>query len=200
MRYGEAIVHSAVTPVPVVPGQDEFTAATSGELAGGGRATVALSLVDADQSPAAPPRVADVADVLAVVAGLAEEPAAEPLGSAVGDATPLPDPAMTLSLLADAAAARRDLAVARGGVDPATADALLALLSGPAIRLSRTPTGRPLAVAVFDALATNRPVPLGEVTGPQSPGRLHLLARTVPGGEAACDLTGRMIALASGRE
>ncbi len=54
-------------------------------------------------------------------------------------------------------------------------------------------------MAVFDALAANRPVPLGEATGPQSAGRLHLLSRPVPGGEAAADLTGRMIALASGR-
>ncbi len=205
VRYGEAIVHSAVTPVPVVPGQDEFTAASAGELAGkpgtagGGRATVALSLVDPEQSPAAPPRVPAEPEAVPVGPSPAAEPAAVPPGSVA--ATPFGDPVLTLSLLADAAAARRDLAVARGGLDPATADALLALLSGDAtVGLSRTATGRPLAVAVFDALAANRPVPLGEATGPQSAGRLHLLSRPVPGGEAVADLTGRMIALASGTE
>ena len=188
VRYGEAIVHSAVTPVPVVPGQDEFEAATSAELAGGGRATVALSLIG-EQSPAAPPR--DPPSEVVALSSI-EEPAAEPLGS-VADST------LMLSLLHDAAAARRDLAVARGGIDPATGDALLDLLTGtPTIGLSRTAGGRTLAAAVFDALSTNRPVPLGERTGPQSAGRLHLLARAVPGAEVSADLTGRMIALANG--
>ncbi len=182
VRYGEAIVHSAVTPVPVVPGQDEYEPATPAELAGGGRATVALSL----QSPAAPPRDPPCIET----APPAEEPAAEP---------PTSDAVVMMSLAIDAAAARRDLAIARGGIDPATADALLALLTAtPTIGLSRTASGRPLAAAVFDALSTNRPVPLGERTGPQSAGRLHLLARAVPGAEGRTDLTDRMIALASG--
>ena len=199
VRYGEAIVHSAVTPVPVVPGQDEFTAA-----AGPGRPVVTLSRVEPteeqpptpnadDRTPAAPADVAEPGP-----AAVERWPFAPPAASAsVSDAT------LTLSLLADAAAARRDLAVARGGVDPATADLLLALLvdrSSPTLTLSRTTAaGRPLAVAVFDALAANRPVPLGEATGPQGSGRLHLLSRSTPGGDVTGDLTGRMIALASGR-
>ncbi len=134
VRYGEAIVHSAVTPVPVVPGQDEFEPASAGELAGGGRrrATVALSRVEPEQSPAAPPSVPPP-----------EPPAVgPPRPAAPGGPTPpaaagATDAAtLTLSLLADAAAARRDLAVARGGVDPATADALLALLVAPRPRRS----------------------------------------------------------------
>jgi hypothetical protein len=261
VRYGEAIVHSAVTPVPVVPGQEPFAPASDVELAGG-RTVVALSRVidvadvggerptsnaqrptsnEEQRAPAAAatvePAAADpaggrstpVADVegerstsnaqrstsneeqrAPVAAATVEPAAADP---AVGRSTldverwtfaQSPESAATLSLLTDAATARRDLAVARGGVDPATADALLALLlasppAGPVIGLSRTAAGRPLAVAVFDALAANRPVPLGEATGVQSPGRLHLLARSVPGGDAPADLTHRMIALASGR-
>ena len=198
VRYGEAIVHSAVTPVPVVPGQAEFEPATAAELADGGRATVTLSRVQPEPSPAAPPpppplplSPPSAVDPQVAVVAVA---AAEPVGSAG-------DPLLMLSLLTDAATARRDLAVARGGIDPATADALLGLLTGgpdPSIALSRSTGGRPLAVAVFDALANNRPVRLGELTGPQSPGRLQLLARSVPGGEASTDLTGRMIALANG--
>ena len=179
VRYGEAIVHSAVTPVPVVPGQDGFVEAAAEEL-GGGRATVTLSRVDP----------ADIAD-----------------DDRQGNGVPAAASVLAMSLLADAAGARRDLAVARGGVDPATADAVLALLlddtAAPAVTLSRAAGGRPLAVAVFDALAANRPVPLGEATGPQSVGgggRLHLLARSVPGAEPPAELTGRMIAWANGRD
>ena len=194
VRYGEAIVHSAVTPVPVVPGQDDFQPAAAGEPAGG-RATVALSRVgDADGDDAGPTTVSTSAETPPVETPHVAASPAGPPSAAVADP-------ITLSLLADAAAARRDLAVARGGVDPATADALLAMLTGgPAatIGLSRTAAGRPLAVAVFDALAANRPVPLGEATGPQSVGRLHLLARVAPGAEGPADLTGRMIALANG--
>jgi hypothetical protein len=199
VRYGEAIVHSAVTPVPVVPGQDEFRPASDQELAGGGRAVVALSRVEGDGEGEL--RTSNIERPTSNEAGR-DGPAAPPaiVGSStldVGRSMFATEP----SLLADAATARRDLAVFRGGIDPATADALLALLTGgpePTIGLSRTAGGRPLAVAVFDALANNRPVLLGELTGPQSGGRLHLLARAVPGGEATADLTGRMIALANG--
>ena len=209
VRYGEAIVHSAVTPVPVVPGQAEFEAATPAELAAG-RSVVALSRVgDGGERPTAeaqratpnegqePQPPAEAVDPPAAL------PAVDTSTLEVGPATfaPPSDASTMLSLLTDAAAARRDLAVARGGIDPATADALLALLTGgpaPTIGLSRTAGGRPLAVAVFDALAHNRPVPLGEVTGPQAGGRLHVLARAVPGAEATAELTGRMIALANG--
>src|SRR5438128_12502126 len=41
IRYGEAIVHSAVTPVPVVPGQGAFERV---ELDSGGREIMTLSL------------------------------------------------------------------------------------------------------------------------------------------------------------
>ena len=208
VRYGEAIVHSAVTPVPVVPGQAEFEAASDAELAGGGRAVVALSRVDGEtgERPTFNAQRPTFNEEQAAATVEPPTPVAAVERSELDverwTFAPPADAATTLSLLADAAAARRDLAVAGGGVDPATADALLALLTagpdGGPIGLSRTAAGRPLAVAVFDALAANRPVPLGERTGPQSPGRLHLLARAVPGAEATADLTGRMIALANG--
>lgn len=110
---------------------------------------------------------------------------------------------LALTALVDAASARRDLAVARGGVAPAVADELFALLvrsPGGVVNtmmLSRSgnvPTnGAPIALAVFDALARNRPVPIGEITG------LQVLSRVVPGDDPALPrLQQRMIALASG--
>ena len=207
VRYGEAIVHSAVTPVPVVPGQDEFTALATDD--GGGRTVVTLSRVEGERPTTNAQRsTSNEGGHGGGYGGGRDHGTGDgPAPSAVEHWTfgqPSGQP-MTLSLLTDAAVARRDLAVARGGVDPATADALLALLVDPSaaaapVNLARTAAGRPLAVAVFDALAANRPVPLGESTGPQSVGRLHLLARVAPGtdGGPAGDLTGRMIALASG--
>jgi hypothetical protein len=59
--------------------------------------------------------------------------------------------------------------------------------------LSRSSTGTPIALAVFDALSRNRPVALGEVTS------LQVLSRMVPGLDPElANLQERMIALASG--
>jgi hypothetical protein len=73
---------------------------------------------------------------------------------------------------------------------------LFNLLARPTnlLMLSRTSSGLPIALAVFDALARNQPVPLGETTGVQ------VLTRNIPGDDGGLDdLRERMIALASGR-
>jgi hypothetical protein len=154
-QYGEAIVHSAVTPVPVVAGQGEFV-------------PVELSL-------------------------RARELPAE-AGSPVLD-----KPVVNLDLqdaLRQVVEMKRDLALSRGGVNPAVAAELFDLLvsSGNLLTLSRSSNGTPIAMAVFDALARNAPVPLGESTG------LQVLSRVVPGDDGSVDdLRQRMIALASGK-
>jgi hypothetical protein len=104
---------------------------------------------------------------------------------------------LALSALEQLAIAKRDLALSRGGVDPAVAEELFNLLARPAnlLMLSRTSNGLPLALAVFDALARNKPVPLGEMTGVQ------VLTRNIPGEDGALeDLRERMISLASGKQ
>jgi hypothetical protein len=98
-----------------------------------------------------------------------------------------------MNALSDALVAKRDLAVARGGVDPSVASELFALLSHNELLLSRSQSMAPIALAVFDALARNRPVPLGEVTS------LQVLSRLIPGVDPElATLQERMIALASG--
>jgi hypothetical protein len=128
--------------------------------------------------------------------------------AALADAAPSMQ--LALGALADAAAAKRDLAVARGGIAPAVADELFAMLVRSAdgalniMALSRSPfsslaggqacVAAPLALAVFDALSRNQPVPLGEAT------QLQVLSRRIPGeDDERIELRDRMIALASAR-
>jgi hypothetical protein len=184
-RYGEAIVHSAVTPLPVVPGQGEFEVVT-------------LSLQrDDDRDECRMQNAECRMKSNATHSALCIHHSAF---SPAGDARTMD---MAMLALVDAAAAKRDLAVARGAIDPAVADELFALLVrshegaiNTTMLLSRTAAAPPPALAVFDALCRNRPVPLGEIT------RLQVLARAVPGGEAddeVAQLQQRMIALASGK-
>jgi hypothetical protein len=154
-QYGEAIVHSAVTPVPVVAGQGEFV-------------PLELSLRTKE------------------LAAEAASPVTE-------------KPVVNLDLqnaLKQVVEMKRDLALSRGGVNPAVAAELFDLLvgSGNLLTLSRSGNGSPIALAVFDALSRNHPVELGESTG------LQVLSRVVPGDDGSVDdLRQRMIALASGK-
>jgi hypothetical protein len=171
IEYGEAIVHSAVTPTPVVPDQGEF---------------VALGGAGVQSSVGVPPME------LSLVSSAPKELAAE---AARPGGPVMLDVGMALQALEQVAIAKRDLALSRGGVDPAVAEELFNLLARPTnlLMLSRTPSGLPIALAVFDALARNRSVPLGEMTGVQ------VLTRNIPGDDGALDdLRERMIALASG--
>lgn len=250
-RYGEAIVHSAVTPLPVVPGQGEFEAVEA-RLGGGGRSIVHLSLCPAELTHGPPttsieptPDSSNLMDVTPVISNRLkqiDEPHARSLESAPdGDDTspaeatettsrssieasesialepmlmaaapslepsPTADGAaervMVLSILCDAVASRRDAAVMAGNLTPAVANELFGLLarsSSGELRtmcLSRHTTDSsttPLALAVFDVLSRNRPVPIGQSTGVQ------VLSRVVPGSNDAAELQRKMIELASG--
>jgi hypothetical protein len=100
------------------------------------------------------------------------------------------------SVLSQVISMKRDLALARGGVDAAVAQEIFDLLVQPAeaMLLSRNSAsaGMPVALAVFDALSRNRPVSLGESTG------LQVLSRSIPGEDGSLgDLREKMIALAS---
>jgi hypothetical protein len=223
VRYGEAIVHSAVTPTPVVPGQGGF------EQADPGQEMVTLSLA-IGENPTSDIRHPDQIPVTEIPVDAADDsggdadgdglkaavkaevspppPQAAPLAPAVAVAAQAaPTMQLALAALADAAAAKRDMAVARGGVAPAVADELFALLvrstdgSLNVMALSRTPAAAgestpsaPLALAVFDALSRNHPVPLGQAT------HLQVLSRLIPGeDDEQAELRERMIALASAR-
>ena len=168
-QYGEAIVHSAVTPMPVVPGQGEYVA-------------VELSLVSEKTQSDERKVQSDERSVQS------EERQAAPRT----DVAPA-----NLSALSQMISMKRDLALARGGVDAAVARELFDLLvpGSNAVHLSRNGSDQmPIALAVFDALARNRPVVLGETTG------LQVLSRPIPGEDSSlADLRQRMIALASGK-
>jgi hypothetical protein len=161
-KYGEAIVHSAVTPVPVVPGQGGFEAASP---------LVTLSLV---------PKIAKTPASTAAV------PAVEPVI--------VPDVDTAAEAVRQLVAMKRDQAIARGGVDPASALRVFDLLmSKPAtMTFSRGESPTSIAGAIFDALAANKPVATGEATG------LQVLSRLVPGDDRS-DLQKTMIALANGQ-
>lgn len=187
-HYGEAIVHSAVTPVPVVPDQGDFEPVLMLSLNAGGDGIVepdSPSLAVSRVQPLAASRGQDVASV---------KPQAVDSHMALNH--------LALTALVDAAAVKRDSAVARGAIDPAVAEELFALLVRDAHGQVRTITlsrgsdedATPLALAIFEVLGRNRPAPLGEVTA------LQALSRQSPGDDGAtAELQNRMIALASGR-
>jgi hypothetical protein len=173
-QYGEAIVHSAVTPVPVVPGQGEFVA-------------MELSLAQKEMQN-------DKCRMQNEERGPVQSDECRVQN---GERSPTMDFSAVLSQVIEM---KRDLALARGGVDAAVAAELFELLVKPGepLLLSRggdgtMPVAMPIAMAVFDALSRNRPVLPGESTG------LQVLSRVVPGEDGALsDLRERMIALASG--
>jgi hypothetical protein len=207
--YGEAIVHSAVTPVPVVPSQGEFEPV---DLSDDHQGVITLSLDTGSDRPAAAGAAFAKSEQAAAVRSSGVSPLLSDIGHGRGDrATDSRDNffnnashrSAELHLAAQAlvqvAAMKRDLALSRGAIDPAVASELFDLLVNPTnsatntMLLSRSAGGSPIAIAVFDALSRNHPAPLGELTGVQ------VLSRTVPGDEGATDtLRERMIALASG--
>ena len=149
-RYGEAIVHSAITPVPVVPGQ-------------GGFEPLELSLN------------AGAFEISNLKPDISED--SNQIQSA-------------MHAIADAAATKRDLAVARGAIDLAVAEELFGLLvrsrTGEikTMMLSRqSPEIGPIALAVFDALSRNRPAALGETTS------IQILSASSPTGIAESSTT-----------
>jgi hypothetical protein len=194
-RYGEAIVHSAVTPVPVVPDQGGFEAVEN--LDNRGNEILTLSLRTLEEPDA---HLARCEDTPGSSGTSVFSDSAKQTGVNSGDNPPCVHGGLNghlaqlaINALSDAVVAKRDLAVARGGVDPSVANELFALLAHDELLLSRSQNNAPIALAVFDALARNRPVPLGEVT------QLQVLSRLVPGLDPElANLQQRMIALASG--
>jgi hypothetical protein len=191
-QYGEAIVHSAITPVPVVPNQDGFEPL---EMSDQQKEMILLSITE-PQDPQLPPR--EVALDSSPTTELADQPINNP--PPTHDAPNEDVIQLAWTALTDAAAAKRDLAVARGAIDPAVADQLFTLLVRTAdgavntMTLSHHGNSAPLALAVFDLLAKNHPTPFGESTS------LQVLSRNVPGlDDDRLELQRRMIELASGR-
>jgi hypothetical protein len=194
-EYGEAIVHSAVTPVPVVPNQGEFEPVNLSDDNQPEQAIeLSLEPFQSDTARRTEPESLDLSN------NAATKYSGNPRGPENRAAAHVPatDPQFVLHALELVASMKRDLALSLGAIDPAVADELFDLLVKPrdgsanTMLLSRTPGGSSIAIAVFDALSRNHPAPLGEATP------LQVLTRIIPGDDTA-DLQERMIALASGR-
>ena len=203
-QWGEAIVHLALTPVPVVPDQDQFVPAD--DTATDVEAPIAISCTaeqlqtlrslmgDDVTAEDCLPRIitalqtgersdtSNPADLQAELAAAREE--IFQLSTRVPPSLP-PD---VQAAIAQSAAAKFDLAVERGFVSPGVRDQLVALLvqgtdaKPNLIALSRVSTSggdRCLAMAVADALLDNEPVSLGERTG------LQAMPRQIPGDESS---------------
>jgi hypothetical protein len=212
-QYGEAIVHSSLTPVPVVPAQgewdpdppaesprrfnharlsqDRFNRRTTDMEITSEHLSEATALLSQDAPLTADDFVPRVLEHLRT-----NKPPVTTLSM-----SPLIDSGAAAAALVEAARAKRDLAVARGAITPAVADRLFARLVQSAdgrvntVTLSRQAEGeRILALAIFDDLAENRPVPMGEMSG------LQTLARILPESTAVdAQLQQRMIAMANGK-
>jgi hypothetical protein len=181
--YHDAIVHVALTPVPVVPGQGAFFSIQR-------RADMAHTMLPCSEET--------LASLHELVPGLREIPEDQKLDhvlqhvqstagnsdqadlSLAGELAPL-DPAVAAALI-DAVKSKRDLCVSRGALTPAVADALLSRLvpKEGLIALSHNSaesSAATLALSIFSALADNKPVAGGERTGSQA----RALTRNVPG-------------------
>jgi hypothetical protein len=196
-KWGEAVVHLALTPVPVVPDQDQFVQLPNEE--------------EMPTLPCTPEQFATLRDLIG------QDVAGEECVSRIIQRLQTEDEAETPDLQAELAAAREqifqlsaklppampgdveaamtesttakfDAAVARGSLSPSARDRLVATLvrggDGKAnvIALSRSanPGGeRCLAMAVAEILLDNEPIPLGEATG------LQAMGRQIPGEESS---------------
>jgi hypothetical protein len=204
--WGEAIVHLALTPVPVVPDQDQFVKMPDAENQVPNDEETALACT-AQQFQKLQALVGDDVSADYCVSRIIEqwesaaettEPSSVDLQAELAAArqeifqlssrVPPTMPAEVQTALAESAAAKFDLAVERGTVSPGVRDQLVALLVQSAdakpnlIALSRVSTSggdRCLAMAVADALLDNEPVSLGERTG------LQAMPRQIPGDESS---------------
>ncbi|MGD1275675.1 MAG: hypothetical protein ABR964_00455 [Tepidisphaeraceae bacterium] len=177
-QWGEAIVHLALTPVPVVPNQGQVVSA-SRDADGGDTLVLLQTLAENEEvSPSA-----DVHGDLESQLAAAQQRIAE-LSARLPPA--LSDEAQ--QAMVEAAIAKFDAAVAGGGLSPAARDRLVATLvknengSANVLALSRlsNPQGdRCLALSIAEILLDNRPINTGEKTGLQS------MARVAPGEESS---------------
>ena len=207
-QWGEAIVHLALTPVPVVPDQDQFVEMPNGEGQMPNEGVEALpctaeqmqtlrQLIGEDFGPEdcvsriieqlqsqteSDPTEFSSVDLQAELAAAKEE--------IFHLSTRLPPvlPPEAEAAIAESATAKFDAAVNRGFLAPSARDQLVAMLvrggDGKAnmIALSRAanPGGdRCLAMVIAEILLDNEPVSLGERTG------LQAMSRQVPGEESS---------------
>ncbi|HTW96013.1 MAG TPA: hypothetical protein VMD30_14520 [Tepidisphaeraceae bacterium] len=224
-HYPDAIVHVALTPVPVVTGQGLFMPVEAAQRAAGpGVLKLAAALSDERSLMATRMLPCDdetLAALHSLVPGLEQAADDQKLphilqhlqslndeedGSAAlsrGEDQPVahepPDEPLARAALLEAAKTKRDLCVERGALTPAVADAVLAALSGDVLKLSRHDPSRAerLALSVLTALAENRPGAFGDRTGRQ----LSPLVRAVPGEDhgKSVPLYEKMAAIADGQ-
>ncbi|MGA3066090.1 MAG: hypothetical protein ABSF29_04500 [Tepidisphaeraceae bacterium] len=206
-NWGEAIVHLALTPVPVVPDQGEFVDASGDD-------TLVLTPDDAEEQGEPPVLISCTADQLDLLRELlpggtdltaencigevieylqssAEAELSIPSGEVVefsAHVSPPPLGGEAEVALVEAATIKLDAAVAKGSLSPAVRVRLLATMvrSGDgkanlyALSRAANPTGdRALALAIADILLDNQPIALGERTG------LQAFSRPIPGEESS---------------
>ena len=206
-RWEEAIVHLALTPVPVVPDQDQFVLAKEMPNAEG-----QMPNENAVESPLALPCTGEQFETLCQLVGdglsqadcvsriieklqsgdgadlEAELAAARREVFQLSASVPAVMPREAQDALAELATAKFDAAVERGTLSPLARDRLLGVLvkgvdgNTNVIALSRAGPGggdRCLAVAVAEILLDNQPVSVGETTG------LQAMARPIPGDDSS---------------
>jgi hypothetical protein len=205
-EWGEVIVHLALTPVPVVPDQDQFVLAQQMPNAEGQmpneKATLVAIACSAEQLAELAELLGDEVDagnaVDRVIARLqsnsdspdlkAELAASRQQVLQLSARIPAAIPWEAQEAIAESVAAKFDTAVERGSLSPAARDRLIEVLIGSddehgnVIALSRTSNasgGRCLALAVADILIDNQPIAVGETTG------LQALPRAIPGAESS---------------
>jgi hypothetical protein len=207
-EWGEAIVHLALTPVPVVPDQDQFVQMPNdeGQMPNEGEGTALpctaeqfqtlCALIGEDvgaedcvsrvierlQSPEDSESAGRAVDMQAELAAAREEI------FHLSSRMPQQLPPEAEAAIAESATEKFDAAVNRGFLSPAARDELVGLLvrggDGKAniFALSRAANprgGRCLALGVADILLENEPVSLGERTS------LQAMSRQVPGEESS---------------
>jgi hypothetical protein len=205
-EWGEVIVHLALTPVPVVPNQDEFLLADELPIANCqlpiGNAELVAVACSAEQFSKLGELLGEDIDagscVDRVIARLqlnsqsadlkAELAASRQEVLQLSARVPTAIPWEAQEAIAESVAAKFDAAVERGSLSPVARDRLIEVLIGTGdghgntIALSRisTATGnRCLALAVADILMDNQPIAIGETTG------LQALPRAIPGAESS---------------
>jgi len=201
-KWGEAVVHLALTPVPVVPDQDQFVRVEGSEPQEEQGQTVL---------PCSPEQFAMLRDLIGqdvaveqCVSRIIQRLQAEDEGESpdlkaelaaareqilqLSAKLPAAMPGDVEAAMTESTTAKFDAAVARGSLSPAARDRLVATLvrggDGKAnvIALSRSanPGGdRCLAMAVAEILLDNEAIPLRETTG------LQAMPRQVPGEESS---------------
>jgi hypothetical protein len=207
-EWGEVVVHLALTPVPVVPNQDQFVQMPTAEgqmpneregtalpcsaeqlqtlcaLIGEdvGAEDCVSRIIDRLQSPTDPESVGRAVDLQAELAAAREE--IFHLSARMPQQMP-PD---AEAAIAESATAKFDAAVDRGFLSPGARDQLVAMLvrggDGKTNIFALSRAGNPrgdrcLALGIAEILLDNEPISLGERTG------LQAMSRQVPGDESS---------------